>query len=85
MATKSFDEMMVIDTPEKARNLEAAVWRAEAKKVLRIEKPSVLESFETEEEFFRNNPSWLEEFIAKTKERMRRERLELTEDEGPIE
>ena len=30
MATRSFDEMMVIDTPEAARNLEAAYYEAEA-------------------------------------------------------
>jgi len=85
MATKSFDEMMIIDTPEKARNLEIAFWRGAARNALATENPSVLESFEKEEEFFKNNPGWLEEFIAKIREELRKERLELMEDDYPAE
>jgi len=63
MATSSFDEMMVIDTPEAARNLEAAFWAAEKRGPLKFD-------FDFEEElrrgreFLRNNPNWLKEVVA---------------------
>ncbi|MDR0198277.1 MAG: hypothetical protein LBI08_00855 [Methanomassiliicoccaceae archaeon] len=81
MATSSFDEMMVIDTPEAAANLEVAFWEGEARKVLKLGGSSILESLERGAEFFKNNPDWLKEFIAKAKEEMKKESLGTTEDD----
>jgi len=84
MATKSFDEMMIIDTPEKARNLEIAFWKGEAIKALGLDGPSILESGVRAEEFFMNNPGWLEGFIAKAKEALGKEKLSMAEDDGKM-
>jgi len=84
MATQSFDEMMTIDTPEAARNLERAFWEGEAREALNFEGPSILESFEKAAEFFKNNPGWLDNFIIEAKERMRKERLEPAEEDDRI-
>jgi len=72
MATSSFDEMMVIDTPEKARNLEAAFWAAEKRGPLKFEGPGIEEMLERGREFLRNNPGWLKEFAAKAREEAER-------------
>ena len=69
MATSSFDEMMVIDTPEKARNLEAAFLAAEKRGPLVLEGPDIDEILERGREFRRNNPNWFKEAAAKAKER----------------
>jgi hypothetical protein len=76
MATSSFDEMMVIDTPEAVANLEAAFWEGEARRALNFKGDSILESIEKGVEFIRNNPDWLKEFIANAKEEMKKERLD---------
>jgi hypothetical protein len=53
--------MMVIDTPEKARNLEKAFRDAEKRGPLKFEGPSFDEIIREGEEFFKNNPNWLKE------------------------
>ena len=70
MATSSFDEMMVIDTPEAARNLEAAYYAAEKRGPLKFEGPSLEELLRRGEEFLRNNPNWLKEAAAAAKARL---------------
>ena len=67
MATSSFDEMMIIDTPEAARNLEAAFWAAEKRGPLKFEGPSFEERLREGEEFIKNNPNWLKEAVAKAR------------------
>ena len=61
MATSSFDEMMVIDTPEKARNLEAAFWAAEKRGPLEFDGIDIVEDLRRGREFLRNNPNFLNE------------------------
>ncbi|MDR0791548.1 MAG: hypothetical protein LBE47_03305 [Methanomassiliicoccaceae archaeon] len=65
MAKSSFDEMMVIDTPEAARNLEAAYWEAEKRGPLKLEGPSFDEILRKGQEFLKNNPDWLKRVVAK--------------------
>jgi len=84
MATKSFDEMLVIDTPEAAANLEEAFWRGEARRALNFE-GSLLETMQKTHEFLEKNPEWLKEFIANAKEEMRLERLSTTEEERELD
>ncbi|MCL2143609.1 MAG: hypothetical protein FWH44_05065 [Methanomassiliicoccaceae archaeon] len=67
MATSSFDEMMVIDTPEKARNLEAAFWEAEKRGPLKLDHIGIEEELREGEEFIKNNPNWLKEAVAKAR------------------
>ncbi|MCL2711705.1 MAG: hypothetical protein FWD37_00285 [Methanomassiliicoccaceae archaeon] len=69
MATKSFDEMMVIDTPEAARNLEKAYYEALERGPMKFDGPSIDEILERGREFRRNNPNWFKEAAAKAKER----------------
>jgi hypothetical protein len=71
MATSSFDEMMVIDTPEAARNLEAAFWDAEIRGPLNFKDQSVTDQLRCWAEFVKDNPKWVEREIAKAKERLR--------------
>jgi hypothetical protein len=85
MATSSFDEMMVIDTPEAAANLNAAYWEAERRGPLKFEGPSVEELLERGEEFLRNNPGWLNRMVAKAREEAERENIDLTEMDGSTE
>ena len=61
MATSSFDEMMVIDTPEAARNLEAAFREAEKRGPLNLDYKEFEEILRRGEEFLKNNPNWLNE------------------------
>ena len=70
MATSSFDEMMMIDTPEKKRNLEAAYYAALERGPLVFDGPSIDELLKESEEFLKNNPNWLKEAAAKAKERI---------------
>ena len=67
MATSSFDEMMVIDTPEAAANLNAAYWAAEKRGPLDLDHIDTEEELRRGREFRRNNPNWLKEFAAKAK------------------
>jgi hypothetical protein len=67
MATSSFDEMMVIDTPEAARNLEASFRAAENRGPLRFDGPSFDEVLRRGEEFLKNNPDWFKEAVEKAK------------------
>ena len=67
MATKSFDEMMVIDTPEKARNLEKAFRDAEKRGPLKFDGPSFDEVLREGNEFLKNNPGWFEEAAEKAR------------------
>ncbi|MCL2143745.1 MAG: hypothetical protein FWH44_05775 [Methanomassiliicoccaceae archaeon] len=80
MATQSFDEMMIIDTPEKARNLEAAFWEAERRGPLKFEGPSFEELLRREDEFIKNNLGRLKEAAAAAKARQI-ERGELPESD----
>jgi len=67
MATSSFYEMMVIDTPEAARNLEKAFYDAEKRGPLKFDGPSIDETLERGREFLRNNPNWLNEAAEKAR------------------
>ena len=62
--------MMVIDTPEKARNLEKAFRDAEKRGPLKFDGPSFDEVLKDSDEFFRNNPNWLKEAAEKARKRM---------------
>ena len=73
MATSSFDEMMVIDTPEAARNLEAAFWDAEVRGPLNSKDMSITDQLICWTEFVKENPKWYEREIAKVKEAAARE------------
>jgi len=84
MATSSFDEMMVIDTPEAAANLNAAYWAAEKRGPLNFDHIDLDEELKRGEEFLKNNPNWLDEAVAKARERIRargEEVPDLTEEE----
>ena len=70
MATKSFDEMMVIDTPEKAAALNAAYWDAEKRGPHKTEGPSFSELVKRGEEFLESNPDWLEKAVKSARERI---------------
>ena len=70
MATSSFYEMLTIDTPEAARNLEAAYDAAVKRGPMEFEGPSIHEKLRESEEFLRNNPDWLKEAAAKARERI---------------
>jgi len=61
-------DMLTIDTPEAARNLEAAYDAAVKRGPLVIEGPDIDERLRESEEFFRNNPNWLKEAAAKARE-----------------
>ena len=78
MATSSFDEMMVIDTPEKARNLEAAFRAAEKRGPLKFDDFDFEEELRRGEEFLKNNPNFLKEAAAAARARLA-ERGELPE------
>ena len=67
MATSSFDEMMVIDTPEKARNLEAAFRAAEKRGPLKFDGPSFDEIIKDGEDLLEKDPEWLNRLIADAK------------------
>ena len=79
MATKSFDEMMVIDTPEAARNFEAAFYDAEVRGPLNFGVSSVVDQLTAWVEFRDGNPKWYEREVAKVKERLRKEREEYSD------
>jgi len=85
MATSSFYENMVIDTPEAAANLERAFWEYKAREALGFNDPKVRGSGKKAREFFDNNPGWLENFIANAKEEMRKECLAQTDEEREME
>jgi hypothetical protein len=70
MATKSFDEMMVIDTPEAARNLEAAYYAALERGPLNLDHIDVDEELRRGRESRRNNPNWGKELIETARKRM---------------
>ena len=70
MATKSFDEMMTINTPEAARNLIAAYYEAEKRGPLKLPDIDMDAVLKEGEEFFRNNPDWFKEAAAKARERI---------------
>jgi hypothetical protein len=70
MATSSFYEMMVIDTPEAARNFEAALREAEKRGPLKFDGLDIEEELERGREFLKNNPNWFKEAAAKAKERI---------------
>jgi len=78
MATKSFDQMMVIDTPEKAAALNAAYYAAKKRGPLEIDIDVDAMLRETEE-FMKNNPGWLDEAIALAKERLEKEGIDISE------
>ena len=56
--------MMVIDTPEAARNLEAAFREAEKRGPLNLDYKEFEEILRRGEEFLKNNPNWLKEVVA---------------------
>ena len=56
MATQSFNEMLEIDTPEKAARLVAAFEAAEKRGPIIFNEKSVFKELEEGEEYFRNNP-----------------------------
>jgi len=68
MATSSFDEMMVIDTPEAAANLNAAYWEAVKRGPLNLDHIDFEEELRKGREFLRKNPNWLKECVAKARE-----------------
>jgi len=70
MATSSFYEMLVIDTPEAAKNLEAAYDAAMKRGPLVIEGPDIDELLRESEEFFRKNPNFFKEAAARARERI---------------
>jgi len=70
MATSSFDEMMIIDTPEAARNLEAAYYESLERGPWVPNGPSMDELLKESEEFLKNNPNWLKELVARARERI---------------
>ena len=83
MATKSFDQMMVIDTPEKAAALNAAYYAAEKRGPLKFEGPSIFEMLKESEEYVDRNIDKIKEAIAQIREQLEREGVdisELTED-----
>jgi len=65
MATKSFDEMLVIDTPEAARNLEAAFYAAKERGPMVFEGPSIDELLEIGREHVRNDPECFQRMADK--------------------
>jgi hypothetical protein len=67
MATQSFDEMMIIDTPEKAAALNAAFLAAKKRGPLKFDGPSIDEMLKEGEEFLKNNPNWLNEAAEKAR------------------
>jgi hypothetical protein len=67
MATSSFDEMMVIDTPEAARNLEAAYRAAEKRGPLKFEGPGIDEMLRRGEESLKRNINKIKEAAAKAR------------------
>jgi len=83
MATSSFYEMMTIDTPEAARNLEAAYEAYLKNGPHVIEGPSIFEKLKEGEQFLEDNPNWLKEAVAKAKARMieRGEKVPQTKEE----
>jgi hypothetical protein len=70
MATSSFYEMLVIDTPEAARNLEAAYDAAVKRGPLVIEGPDIDDMLREGREFLKNNPNYLKEAAARARERI---------------
>jgi len=68
MATSSFYEMMTIDTPEAARNLEAAYDAYLRNGPLVIEGPDIDEVLRKGEQFLKDNLNRLKEAAAKAKE-----------------
>jgi len=85
MATKSFDEMLVIDTPEAAANLVAAFREAMERGPIKIEGPSIDELLEQGREFLRKNPNWLKEIGAAALARAEARRaLGVTEDDDDL-
>ncbi|MCL2143608.1 MAG: hypothetical protein FWH44_05060 [Methanomassiliicoccaceae archaeon] len=62
--------MMIIDTPEKARNLEAAFWEAERRGPLNLDHIDIEEELRRGREFLKNNPNWLKEAAAAAKARL---------------
>jgi len=62
MATSSFYEMMVIDTPEKARNLVKAFEAAEKRGPLTSDS-NIFEQLEEGRKFLKDNPDWLKKNV----------------------
>jgi hypothetical protein len=75
MATKSFDEMMVIDTPEAAANLNKA-YRDAVKRGPMVFEGKALEMLRESEEYLKNNPNWLKDLAAKIREDMIKEGID---------
>ena len=67
MATSSFDEMMVIDTPEAAENLNKAYRDSLKRGPLNLDHIDFEGELERGREFLRNNPNWLKEAAAKAR------------------
>ncbi|MCL2712817.1 MAG: hypothetical protein FWD37_06055 [Methanomassiliicoccaceae archaeon] len=70
MATSSFYEMLVIDTPEAARNLERAYYAAEKRGPLKLEGPDIEEILESGREYLRNNPNFLSQMAETARKRV---------------
>lgn len=56
MANQSFEEIMVIDTPEKARALRQAFLIAEARGPLTFDGPDIFDELRRTEEHLRRHP-----------------------------
>ena len=78
MATKSFDEMLVIDTKEAAENFNKAYWDAVKRGPLKFEGPSIDELLERGREFLRNNPNFLKEMADAARKRAEERGEEIT-------
>jgi len=78
MATQSFDEMMVIDTPEKAAALNAAYYAAKKRGPLKID-IDVDAMLRESEEFIKNNPGCLKRAVALAREQLEREGVDISE------
>ena len=62
--------MMIIDTPEAARNLEKAFYDAEKRGPLKFEGESVEDMLKRGEEIMKNNPELLREAAEKARKRI---------------
>ncbi|MDR0334911.1 MAG: hypothetical protein LBH69_03395 [Methanomassiliicoccaceae archaeon] len=86
MATQSFDEMMIIDTPEKARNLEAAFREAERRGPLFPDGTDLDEEIRRGDEHLRNNPDFFVRLVEAFRERIRQNgEGQDAEEDDPVE
>ncbi|MCL2712147.1 MAG: hypothetical protein FWD37_02570 [Methanomassiliicoccaceae archaeon] len=69
MATSSFEEAMVIDTPEAARNLEAAYWEAEIRGPLELPDIDIDKILEEGRKYLRDNPGCLDRLVDAIRKR----------------